>query len=175
MIAALKGERNAIAERPQQVSRPWPHRDHDVPCADLTIRRQYAPPIAVLQDRADLILADRSSRASKHPGIGFYDGSGRIHRRRLSVQQSGGVDGHDVRFERRDVLPVQYFALDAIVGEKRLLGLRRNAGVTAPGFQPSGFAEAPRCICSYDPLPVQLERGADETAQRKRARSGVRG
>src|SRR5205823_7289052 len=71
MIATLKGERNAIAERPQNISGPWSERDHDMARQYLAIGQRHAPAIAVWHDRLDVRLPDIAAGACEHPRIGL--------------------------------------------------------------------------------------------------------
>ena len=127
VIAALGRERHAIAERPQQIGRPRPERDHDM--ARARSRHPTAPRASRSPSGAiDLIsdCADLAAGACKHPRIGLDDVARRIHRRGFGVQQADAVDRQDVRLERGDRLAVEQFALDAVFGERRLIRLRRG-------------------------------------------------
>ena len=167
MVAAFKGQRNAIAERPQQVSGPRTQRNHDMARRDRAIREHHAPALAVRHDRLDIRLAELATGAHKHPRIGLHDVARRIDRRRLRVQQPNLVDRQDVRLERGNGLAVEQPALDAIVGQKGLLFLRRSDGVAAPRLQPAGLADALRGIRFDDPFPMQFQ------AMRRSARAAL--
>ena len=64
MVATLEGERNAVAERPQNISGPWSQRDHDMARRNLAIGQHHAPAIAVGRDRLDVRLPDIAARRS---------------------------------------------------------------------------------------------------------------
>ena len=117
MVATLKGERNAVAERPQNISGPWSQRDHDMARRNLAIGQHHAPAIAVGHDRLDVRLPDIAARASEHPRIGLDHRARRVDRGGLRVQQAHFVDRHDIRLERGDRLAVEQFAGDAVFGQ----------------------------------------------------------
>ena len=61
-------------------------------------------------------------------------------------------------------------AFDAVFGQEGLLRLRRVDGVAAPRLQPAGLADALRRIGLDDPVPMQLQRCADQPVQGRRPR-----
>ena len=75
MIAAFKGQRNAIAERSQQVGGPRTQRDHDVARPDRAIREHHAPAVAFRRDGFDIRLTDLATGAHKHLRIGLDHGA----------------------------------------------------------------------------------------------------
>ena len=88
VVATLEGERNAVAERPQNISGPWSQRDHDMARRNLAIGQHHAPAIAVGHDRLDVRLPDIAAHASEHPRIGLDHRARRIDRGGLRVQQA---------------------------------------------------------------------------------------
>src|SRR6516164_8099851 len=66
MVAALEGQRNAIAERSQQIGGPRTQRDDDMACLDRAVAEHDAPGIAVPRDGADFRAPDLSTGACKH-------------------------------------------------------------------------------------------------------------
>jgi hypothetical protein len=75
MVATLEGERNAIAERPQNFRGPRSQRDHDMARRNLTTSQHNAPTIAVGHDRPNVRLPDIAAGTYEHPRIGLDDGA----------------------------------------------------------------------------------------------------
>ena len=155
VITPLGGERHAIAERPQQVGRPRPKRHHHMPRAQFTVGQHDAPAVAVRRNRSDLGTTHLAAAAGQHLRVSLHDIAGRIHRRGLGVQEANAVDRQDVRLQRRDCLTVEQLALDAVCGQRILIGFRRRKVVAAPGLQPAGLADALGRTRAHDPVAMQ--------------------
>ena len=174
MVAAFEGQGNTVAQRPQQIRRPRPQCDHDMARGNRAVRQRHAPAVAVRRDSLDVRLTDVAAGACEHPRIGLDHRARRVDGGGLGVEQADLVDRQNIRLERGNVLAVEQPALDAIFGQKGLLGLRRRDGIAAPCLQPAGLADALRRIRLDDPFPMQLQRGADQAVQRRCPRPEAR-
>jgi hypothetical protein len=174
MVATLKGQRNTVTERAQNISGPWSQRDHDMARRNLAICQHHAPAIAVWHNRPDVGLPDIAAGMREHPRIGLDHGARGIDRGGLRVQQAHLIDRHDIRLERGDGLAVEQFTGDAVFGQQCLLLVRGRCRIAAPRLEPAGFADAMPGVGFHDPFPVQFCRCADQPVQGSRARPETR-
>ena len=106
-----------------------------MPRENRAVAEHDAPAVACGFDSPDVGLADLAAETSEHLRIGFHHRARRIHRSRLGVQETGCVDRQDIRLERGDRLTVEQLALDAELGEERLLLFGSFRRIAAPGLE----------------------------------------
>ena len=129
VIAALHGERNGIAERPEKVVRPGAERHQCLARRQTPLRRLERPAALALFEKPRLAGQEAAAAGDEQAGIGLDQGRRIGNRSRIPEIDRAGERTHEMFFVRRDRRRVEQIEGDAI--RPQALGLGTALGETA--------------------------------------------